>query len=59
LPADSFVTVLRSNSDLLFSQWKQLLSLSVREPAVVLFDNRELAVAGNKKELEELLSIKK
>ena len=59
LPADSFVTVLRSNSDLLFSQWKQLLSLSVREPAVVLFDNRELAVAGNKKELQELLSMKK
>ena len=59
LPSDTFVTVLRSNSDLLFTHWKQLLSLSVREPAVVLFDNREVAVAGNKKELDELLSIKK
>lgn len=56
LSNESFVTKLRANSDILFSHWKQLVSLSVREPVAILFDNREVVVAGNKKELEELIT---
>ncbi len=57
ISTDSFVTTLRANSDALYSQWKELLSLSIREPVVVLFDNREIAVAGNQKELMGLLTV--
>ncbi len=55
LSNDLFVTKLRANSDILFSYWKQLVSLSVHEPVAILFDNREIAITGSKKELEVLL----
>jgi len=55
---DTFVTTLSANSDMLLTHWKQILGLSIHEPVVVLFDNREIAVAGNKQELESLLKIK-
>ncbi len=55
IPSDTFITTLRANSDALMEHWKLLLQLSIREPVVVLFDNRETAIAGSKNELEALL----
>jgi hypothetical protein len=52
---DTFVTTLRANSDVLLEHWKLLLQLSIREPVVVFFDNRETAIAGSRNELEGLI----
>jgi hypothetical protein len=55
IPSDTFVTTLRANSDALMEQWKVLLQLSIREPVMVLFDNRETAIAGSRSEFEALV----
>jgi hypothetical protein len=55
IPSDTFVTTLRANSDALMEHWKLLLQLSIREPVVVLFDNRETAIAGSRNEFEALV----
>jgi len=59
IPQETFMTALRANSDMLLAHWKQLLEVSIHEPVAVMFDNREIAVAGNKLELADLLKIKK
>jgi hypothetical protein len=55
IPSDTFITTLRANSDALMEHWKLLLQLSIREPVVVLFDNRETAIAGSRSAFEALV----
>lgn len=59
MPTDAFVMTLKANSDVISNQWNELLNLTIREPVAVMFDNREIAVAGNQKELIELLTAKR
>lgn len=58
IPSDTFVSTLRANSDALMEHWKKLLQLSIHEPVVMLFNNRETVIAGNKNEFEALIGIK-
>jgi hypothetical protein len=56
---DSLQKAIARSADALASLWKECSMLSIREPAVLLLDNVELAVPGGERDLRRLLTRRK
>lgn len=55
IETDSLMTKLKSDTTELKEHWKLLQNISIKDPLVILVDNRELVTIRNEKELERYL----
>jgi hypothetical protein len=55
IPADTFVSQLRANSDIIQKQWELLDELTIKEPVVIFLNNQEILGVNSERELIQFL----